>query len=90
MGDLSKAAPQHWYLTIVCRAVKVRQDQSETPGRKEFKAYKDRSELQFVKPPKSKFTALISDDVVQGSPGPSGPIGSTGPQGATVSHQLHA
>jgi hypothetical protein len=46
MASLFTVNLQDWHLTIVCRAVKVRLGRSEAPGRKEFKAYKDRLEQQ--------------------------------------------
>jgi len=68
--------------SVYCRAVKVRLDRLEAPGRKEFKVYKDRLELRYEKLFMIALSTLASDEsVLQGSQGPPGPTGSTGPQG---------
>lgn len=43
---LSLVTTKHWHLTKLRRAVKVRRDQLEAPGRKEFKVYKGLLEQQ--------------------------------------------
>jgi hypothetical protein len=50
--------------SVYCRAVKVRRDRLEAPGRKEFKVYKDRLELRYENLSMIALPTLASDESV--------------------------